>query len=58
MRQARIPSINTRRGFFPADRVGMSKNSDMVGKIPPEMGKWQEKFRHGKKKYGEGYMQA
>jgi hypothetical protein len=24
-----------RREFFPANRIGMGKNSDMVGKIPP-----------------------
>ncbi len=28
-----LPS--TRRGFFPAYRMGIGKNSDMVGKIPP-----------------------
>jgi hypothetical protein len=26
---------STRRGFFPAYRMGIGKNSDMVGKIPP-----------------------
>jgi hypothetical protein len=25
---------STRRGFFPAYRMGIGKNSDMVGKIP------------------------
>jgi hypothetical protein len=34
--QGALPS--TRRGFFPAYRMGIGKNSDMVGKIPP--GKW------------------
>ncbi len=38
-----LPS--TRRGFFPAYRMGIEKNSDMVGKIPT----WWEKFRHGGK---------
>jgi hypothetical protein len=28
-----LPSL--RRGFFPAYRIGIGKNSDMVGKIPP-----------------------
>jgi hypothetical protein len=28
-----LPS--SRRGFFPAYRMGIGKNSDMVGKIPP-----------------------
>jgi hypothetical protein len=36
---------STRRGFFPAYRMGIGKNSDMVGKIPTG---W-EKFRHGGK---------
>jgi hypothetical protein len=49
-----LPS--TRRGFFPAYRMGMGKNSDIVGKIPPW--KWDmfgkiptlsEKFRLGQK---------
>jgi hypothetical protein len=31
--QGALPS--TRRGFFPAYRMGIGKNSDMVGKIPP-----------------------
>jgi len=31
--QETFPS--TRRGFFPAYRMGIRKNSDMVGKIPP-----------------------
>jgi hypothetical protein len=31
-----------RRGFFPAYRMGIGKNSDMEGKIPT----WWEKFRH------------
>jgi hypothetical protein len=30
--QGALPS--TRRGFFPAYRMGIGKNSDMVGKIP------------------------
>jgi hypothetical protein len=50
-----LPS--TRRGFFPAYRMGTGKNSDMVGKIPPW--RWDmvgknptksEKFRHGRNK--------
>jgi hypothetical protein len=54
-----LPS--TRRGFFPAYRMGIGKNYDMVGKIPT----WWEKFRHGGKnsdmvriKDKEGYMKA
>jgi hypothetical protein len=31
--QGAFPS--TRRGFFPPYRMGIGKNSDMVGKIPP-----------------------
>jgi hypothetical protein len=38
-----LPS--TRRGFFPAYRMGIGKNSDMERKIPTL---W-EKFRHGGK---------
>jgi hypothetical protein len=34
---------STRRGFFPAYRMGIEKNSDMVGKIPT----WWEKFLFG-----------
>jgi hypothetical protein len=43
----------TRRGFFPAYRMGIGKNSDMVGKIPTWWekfllgnGTWSEKFRN------------
>ncbi len=36
---------STRRGYFPAYRMEIGKNSDMVGKIPT----WWEKFRHGGK---------
>ncbi len=50
------PSIN-QEGFFPAYRMGIGKNSDMVGKIPPwrwdMVGKiptQSEKFRHGRNK--------
>jgi hypothetical protein len=32
-RPGSLPS--TKRGFFPAYRMGMRNNSDMVGKIPP-----------------------
>ncbi len=35
---------STRRGFVPAYRMGIGKNSDMVGKIPPGDGTWSEKF--------------
>jgi hypothetical protein len=41
--QGSLPS--TRRGFFPTYRMGIWKNSDMVGKIPT----WWEKFGHGGK---------
>jgi hypothetical protein len=41
--QESIPS--TRRGFFPAYRMGIGKNSDIVGKIRTL---W-EKFRHSGK---------
>jgi hypothetical protein len=56
-----IPS--TRRGFFPAYRMGNGKNSDMVGKILLGDGTWSEKFPHSWKnpdmvgiKDREGYM--
>jgi hypothetical protein len=60
--QGSLPS--TRRGFFPAYRMGIRKNSDMVGKIPPW--KWDmEKLPHSRKnsdmvgkKDREGYMKA
>jgi hypothetical protein len=42
-----LPS--TRRAFFPAYRMGIGKNSDMVGKIPPWKWTWSEKFPHGRK---------
>jgi hypothetical protein len=49
-----LPS--TRRGFFPAYRMGIGKNSDMVGKIPTWWekfllgnGTWSEKFPHCRK---------
>jgi hypothetical protein len=52
-----LPS--TRRGFFPAYRMGIGKNSDMVGKIPPwrwdMVGKiptYWEKFRGRNKRQG------
>jgi hypothetical protein len=35
--QGALPS--TRRGFFPAYRMGIGKNSDMVGKTPDMVGK-------------------
>ena len=45
-----------RRGFFPAYRMGIGKNSDMVGKIPTWWekfllgnGTWSEKFPHSRK---------
>jgi hypothetical protein len=51
-----LPS--TRRGFFPAYRMGIGKNSDMVGKIPTwwekfllGKGTWSEKFPHRRKKF-------
>ena len=34
---------STRRGFFPAYRMGIGKNSDMMGKIPT----WWEKLDIG-----------
>jgi len=52
--QGALPS--TRRGFFPAYRMGIGKNSDMVGKIPTWWekfllgnGTWSEKFPHSRK---------
>jgi hypothetical protein len=65
-----LPS--TRRGFFPVYRMGIGKNSDMVGKIPTWWekfllgdGTWSEKFPHSRKnsdivgiKDREGYMKA
>jgi hypothetical protein len=65
-----IPS--TRRGFFPAYRMGIGKNSDIVGKIPTWWekflfgnGTWSEKFPHSRKnsdmvrkKDREGFMKA
>jgi hypothetical protein len=49
-----LPS--TRRGFFPAYRMGIGKNSDMVGKTPTCWekfllgdGTWSEKFPHRRK---------
>jgi hypothetical protein len=52
------PFLNM-EGIYPAYRIGMEKNSDMVGKIPPGkwdmVGKipiWSEKFRHGKRQGG------
>jgi hypothetical protein len=51
-----LPS--TRRGFFPAYRMGIGKNSDMVGKIltwweKPLLGNgtWSEKFPHSRKNF-------
>jgi hypothetical protein len=63
---------STRRGFFPAYRMGIRKNSNMVGKILTWWekfllgnGTWSEKFlqsekfRHGwKKRQGGVYMKA
>ena len=65
-----LPS--TRRGFFPAYRMGIGKNSDMVGKISTwwekfllRDGTWSEKFPHSRKnsdmvgiKDREGFMKA
>jgi hypothetical protein len=52
----RDPFSQQEGDFFPAYRIGMGKNSDMVGKIPPwkwdMVGKiptWSETFRHGRK---------
>jgi hypothetical protein len=49
-----LPS--TRRGFSPAYRMGIGKNSDMEGKIPTWWekfllgnGTWSEKFPHSRK---------
>jgi hypothetical protein len=42
---------STRRGFFPAYRMGIGKNSDMVGKIPT----WLEKFLLGNGTWSEKF---
>jgi hypothetical protein len=44
-----LPS--TRRGFFPAYRMGIGKNSDMEGKIPT----WWEKFFLGNGTWSEKF---
>jgi hypothetical protein len=68
--QGSLPS--TRRGFFPVYRMGIRKNSNMVGKTPTwweksllRNGTWLEKFPHSRKnsdmvgkKDREGYMKA
>jgi hypothetical protein len=58
-----LPS--TKRGFFPAYRMGIGKNSDMVGKIPPWKWNMVGKIPHRRKnsdmvgiKDREGYMKA
>jgi hypothetical protein len=42
-----LPS--TRRGFFLEYRMGIGKNSDMVGKFLLGNGTWSEKFPHSQK---------
>jgi hypothetical protein len=58
-----LPS--TRSGFFPAYRMGIGKNSDMVRKIPPwkwdMVGKiptYSEKFRYGQNKRQGGVREG